>query len=257
VVNELDNCPFRANPDQLGEACKIDEDNDGIQDFADNCPFIFNADQVDTDKDGMGDLCDLDMDGDSVLNEVDSCPTVANRDQADSDRDLLGDACDTSFCYVVNSMDNCLDPTAPFRVAASVDKVRPVTGDTVVLLLWANRANRGINYTWEVTKRPSGSDATIKHARGSVSLSTPYNYHYKTGRRVEFVPDVAGEYEVVVKANLSFDDDLYPGATRSEQKMMLSVGQGSDSGCQTAGHGGWMGMVGMLIGLVALRMRKR
>lgn len=61
VLNEVDNCPGRANVDQH------DEDADAIGDTCDNCPTVANASQADTTEaavneqfpDGVGDACDL------------------------------------------------------------------------------------------------------------------------------------------------------------------------------------------------------
>lgn len=43
--------------DGEGDACD-DGDGDGVTDAADNCPDRANADQVDGDDDGLGDACD-------------------------------------------------------------------------------------------------------------------------------------------------------------------------------------------------------
>lgn len=51
-----------------------DTDNDGVIDEEDNCPLIANPDQTDTDVDGIGDVCDPDDDNDGVLDVNDFCP---------------------------------------------------------------------------------------------------------------------------------------------------------------------------------------
>ncbi|MCB9528637.1 MAG: thrombospondin type 3 repeat-containing protein [Myxococcales bacterium] len=95
-----DNCVNLPNPDQRdldgdgdGDACDSDRDGDFVADFEDNCPEIGNRDQRDGDGDGVGDACDGDRDGDGIDNDGDNCPYTANADQADADGDGVGDAC--------------------------------------------------------------------------------------------------------------------------------------------------------------------
>lgn len=150
VENAYDNCPRWFNPNQEdhdhdtaidgsenllypglifdetnnvlwkgGDACDIDDDNDGILDDGggdgleanqpcksgftigcdDNCKFIKNfseveegldpilGNQMDTDSDGIGDACDQDMDQDGIINQLDNCPRWYNPDQADNDKE--------------------------------------------------------------------------------------------------------------------------------------------------------------------------
>ncbi|MDF1564808.1 MAG: thrombospondin type 3 repeat-containing protein [Deltaproteobacteria bacterium] len=142
-----DNCPDVPNPSQAdtdgdsydpegelvegggGDACDLDDDNDGVADDSDNCPGLANDGQEDGDSDGVGDVCDncdavanpgqedlnfdfvgdacsADDDGDGYCDVgqtdpdcmgTDNCPMVPNADQLDSDGDGAGDACD--LCY--------------------------------------------------------------------------------------------------------------------------------------------------------------
>lgn len=50
-----------------------DEDGDGVLDDEDNCPFIANPNQEDFDEDELGDACDEDDDNDGILDEPDKC----------------------------------------------------------------------------------------------------------------------------------------------------------------------------------------
>ena len=82
ILNDVDNCPNKANADQkdtdgdgTGDVCD-DSVGDGVFDDADNCINTANADQVDLDKDGIGDVCDDDKDGDGIKNDVDNLSLI-------------------------------------------------------------------------------------------------------------------------------------------------------------------------------------
>jgi hypothetical protein len=96
-----DNCTGVSNPDGLntdgdaqGDACDLDDDNDGFADTADNCPTVSNPDQENTDGAPQGNACDPDDDNDGDPDVRDNCPLTRNPSQADADGDGLGDACD-------------------------------------------------------------------------------------------------------------------------------------------------------------------
>lgn len=64
-----------------------DADGDGVLDDVDNCPSEANPDQADFDLDGLGDVCDPDDDNDGVNDDGDVCPF---EDATGSDADLDG-----------------------------------------------------------------------------------------------------------------------------------------------------------------------
>ncbi|MBN2498572.1 MAG: thrombospondin type 3 repeat-containing protein [Deltaproteobacteria bacterium] len=256
VPNLQDNCPFAHNPNQEAtgpwnvEGCDQDEDDDRVSDLYDNCPYRTNPDQADSDLDGLGDACDADDDNDLIVDGADNCPKVYNADQNDEDRDGVGDACDPTFCFVADNASACLDPGSTFTVYGGADR-KIHTAETIPLLFWANRANRGIQYEWTVVSRPEGSSANIRHPRGSATLSTPYQYHYKKGRVVEFAADQPGVYEIKISAQLVFDDDLYPGKQTDEHVVSLTAeGEPVSTGCATASGGS--GIAGLVFGLALL-----
>ncbi len=59
------------------EKVAIESLSTGIGKPVDNCPERANVDQLDTDKDGLGDVCDSDNDNDGVNDNVDQCPKEA------------------------------------------------------------------------------------------------------------------------------------------------------------------------------------
>lgn len=119
IADEVDNCPFDANPAQ-----EDFPDSDGIGNVCDNCPNVANPTQSDNDTDGKGDICDNDDDNDGVLDDADfsgvigdypctagqtndcddNCQNVANGpgenavpgigNQTDINENGIGDACD-------------------------------------------------------------------------------------------------------------------------------------------------------------------
>lgn len=262
--NATDTCPTWANPNQADRPadaglCKADADGDGVADAIDNCVDVANADQKDTDNDKLGDACDADQDGDGILNAADNCAVSANKDQVDADKDGKGDACDPSFCFVVDaaSPDACLNPKAPFAVAAG-GKIQAEKGQSVRLPLFANRNNVAIEFQWTVTKRPEGSSAAISSPRGSVSASRDWQYAYPNGEVPTFVADADGDYEFQLAATLVSPDRVYPDKREATATAKLAAGGGTspDAGGCSAAFGAPLIPLALL-GLAAIWRRRQ
>jgi hypothetical protein len=122
--------------DGFGDACDLDDDNDGEPDEQDVCRLVSDPEQLDTDLDGRGNACDLDDDNDGLadlyeaqlgsspilvdtdgdgindgngLNALDNCILISNVDQLDRDQDQTGDLCDNDDDNdgVLDVNDNC------------------------------------------------------------------------------------------------------------------------------------------------------
>lgn len=110
--DDVDNCPFASNRDQL------DGDGDAVGDSCDNCAGASNFAQLDTDGNGTGDACDPDLDGDGILNGVDNCAGIPNPDQRNSGGLPAGDVCDADDDGdgIADVLDNCPLVSNPTQV---------------------------------------------------------------------------------------------------------------------------------------------
>ncbi len=99
VDNDTDNCIFAPNPSQLnfdsdseGDACDLDDDNDGTPDVDDAFPYNA-AEDTDTDNDGIGNNADFDDDDDGVPDGSDAFP-LDPAESLDTDNDGIGNNAD-------------------------------------------------------------------------------------------------------------------------------------------------------------------
>jgi len=278
ILDVDDECPLVAGTPGPSDVCDADTDGDGVDDAIDNCPMAYNPEQDNTDADAAtpdtyGDACDVDDDNDLVVDNMDNCPTVANAvavagdvvEQADADKDGIGDACDPNFCFVVSNAwaADCLDPESVFAVTAS-PRVSARPGEDVSLKITANRLDVAIQYSFAVTAKPDGADASIDHPAGTVNTSevlasqgvAAYTYG---GDAPVFRADVEGSYEITLAANLTGTDPKgFPSTAASSVLTIEVAGDPVDSGggCAVGGGAGGAGAL-LLGGLMALIARRR
>lgn len=96
ILNEVDNCPNKKNPNQkdydldgLGNACDDDDDNDGFSDALENNVGSDPLNPISTPE-----TIAWDADGDGIDDSWDNCLGVSNPNQKDTDHDGMGNKCD-------------------------------------------------------------------------------------------------------------------------------------------------------------------
>lgn len=273
-----DACPKMRGTTAQGENCFGDEDGDRVLDEIDNCPGFANDDQGDINGNDIGDACDFDMDGDGIANNLDNARMIANPDQLDRDRDGLGDVADAEFCYVYDraayaaDKKSCLNPLDTFKVGALALNIKaqadvPLTGEELKLVLFANRTDTPIEYTWTVAKAPDGSDATVRASIGKTVSSVPgsegFEYAYAfDGNNVAptFTPDMEGEYELKLVAKMVFADEVIPEGPQVATYSVRLTASGestSSGGCSTqSGAATGASLLFVALGFVMMRRRR-
>ena len=132
LENDEDNCPYHYNPYQTntdgqndgGDACDLDDDNDGVPDSEDDMP-LDSSESKDSDGDGIGNNADSDDDNDGVEDPLDAFP-LDGSESADFDGDGIGNNAD-------NDDDNDgvedLQDAFPFDATEHVDTDRDGIGN--------------------------------------------------------------------------------------------------------------------------------
>jgi hypothetical protein len=146
-----------------------DGDGDGVLDDADNCPSVANPDQADSDGDGAGDACDEppppDGDGDGVPDDEDNCPAAANAGQEDADADGIGDACDAAADTTPDAF-TFAERTGVATSAYITSETRSITGIdmpvTVSVVNGQYRLNGG-SWTSAAGQAYNGDTIAVRH----------------------------------------------------------------------------------------------
>ncbi|MDF1564838.1 MAG: MYXO-CTERM sorting domain-containing protein, partial [Deltaproteobacteria bacterium] len=124
---------------------------------------------------------------------------------------------------------------------------------------FTNRTNEAVRYTWTVTSAPSGSRAIVENPKGTVTVSTPFEYHYLADKVVSFTPDVPGNYEIEVTAETVWEDRVTRemNARSTWKTTIVADGEPSPVGCSSASGNGASLLGLLLIGLAGFALRRR
>jgi uncharacterized protein (TIGR03382 family) len=146
----------------------------------------------------------------------------------------------------------------PFQVKAALVEQRQrdiITGDEILLHIFANRENKAIRYTWVVLEQPKDGDVTITNPKGAVSFSNSVQYVYENDRAAKFIPRAPGEYTVELQAELAFEDDGGYEIRAAKSQMKILVGGETLGGCAAVPAS--TPALFALVGLALLRRRRR
>lgn len=138
----------------VGDLPSVDGDGDGVHLLSDNCTDVANADQLDFDLDSMGDACDLDDDDDGLEDTVETnsgifvspSDTGTNSTDADTDDDGFDDG--VEVLAGSDPTDSLSTPLGGPQVPALSDWIRwivmPLLLLTIGLTTLSNRRTREI-----------------------------------------------------------------------------------------------------------------
>ncbi|MBK8676823.1 MAG: FG-GAP repeat protein [Cellvibrionales bacterium] len=128
----VDNCPSVSNANQIdtdgdsfGDACDVDDDNDGVADVSDAFP-LDSSESVDTDGDGIGDNSDPRINDAINLNVIDGTATAEKAGTAvafagDVDGDGYGD-------YIIGTPGYDIPAAPPTKAIKDTGKVEIISG---------------------------------------------------------------------------------------------------------------------------------
>ena len=200
-----------------------DSDNDGIVDNQDNCPTNANPDQADLDNDNIGDACDPDIDGDGVVNTDDIFPEDAS-ETADNDNDGSGDNADTD-----DDNDGILDVNDRCPLVAGIQaengcpsETTSIASNAIQLMVLGETCENQNNGSFEVTITDSEYTFTVSldgAIVGTADATNPY----------EQVNLADGSYQVCLTAQELPDFEQCFGIVVSTYERLVVDATGIDA----------------------------